>query len=109
MKEVIEKCLEEFEKLFGEEAKVEIKEIKENEIRARFFGHMCYTCGAQDYFDDFAQILSEFLGEKWVVEDYENLEDEYLVTFKPASIAKEKERKVKFIFYDSSTTSASKI
>ena len=78
----IEKALEKFKKLFGREAMIEITDFDEDKIIAKFYGHMCFTCGTYDYFDDFAIIYSEECKEKLKVEFFKRINDEYIVVFK---------------------------
>lgn len=90
--------VETFRRLFGVEALVDIKEKTEDRWTARFYGNMCYTCGAIDYFDDFAGILSHCTGEDWAVETYTQLEDgSYLVTFRPRRLITRRSRHIKIV------------
>jgi hypothetical protein len=52
LKEIVLKGIERFNEIRVPEAKTELLKIKKNEILVRFSGHMCFTCGAYDYFDD---------------------------------------------------------
>ena len=93
-------ALERFRRLFGVEAEVELVERGPDRIVVRFSGHMCFTCGAYDYFEDLAQLLSDELGEEWGVEWYEQLDDgTYLVAYRPAKLIGAKRRHVKVVIY----------
>ncbi len=52
MKNKLLKGIEKFNEIRVPEAKAELVEIKGNEVLVRFSGHMCFTCGTYDYFDD---------------------------------------------------------
>ena len=79
----LKNTLEKFRKFFGKEAMVEIIESSDKHIIAKFYGHMCYTCGTYDYFEDFIILYSECAGKDWIIDKIEGFEDYYIVTFKP--------------------------
>lgn len=90
-KEKVEEVLKEFNRRFA--AECEVLKAEEDEIRIHFKGHICFTCGAYDYFEDLAMDISERTGREYAVEDYEQLEDgTYIVTIKPREMVKEKKR-----------------
>ncbi|MGB9630747.1 MAG: hypothetical protein ACP5KE_04940 [Candidatus Methanodesulfokora sp.] len=69
-------ALKKFIERFWPEAKAKIVEEEENEVIVDFYGHMCYTCGIYDYFDDFRYILEDESGSSWKIEKYEEFEGE---------------------------------
>jgi len=56
----ITKAIAQFNKYKGSEANAEILEINKDFFRIKFSGHMCFTCGFHDYFDDLKFELEEF-------------------------------------------------
>lgn len=94
LKETIEK----FRTVFGTEALVDILQTEQGVITARFHGNMCYTCGTIDYFEDFASMYSECVGEEWTVESYQqNPDGSYTVIFKPKRELKTRKRHIKIV------------
>jgi hypothetical protein len=90
--------LEKFRMVFGSEALVDILHAGPDKIVARFHGNMCYTCGAYDYFEDFAYMYSECAGEEWAVESYQqNPDGTYTVTLKPKRLLKSTKRHIKIV------------
>jgi len=78
----VRNAIERFSEAFGAEATVEPVSIEGRILEAKFSGHMCYTCGISDYFDDFALVLEEVSSTPYAVWDYEqvlNLEPYFLV------------------------------
>lgn len=49
---VLEKVLEEFNRLHGSESQARVVELKGDEAIIEFEGSFCATCGLYDYFDD---------------------------------------------------------
>lgn len=95
-------CLEEavdtFKRLFGSEALIDVVENAPDRLVLHFYGNMCYTCGAYDYFEDFAGIYSECAGEEWTVEEYRQQPDgTYIVTLRPKRLVKKQRRHVKIV------------
>ncbi len=90
--------LERFKSVFGSEALVDILQRESDKIVARFHGNMCYTCGAYDYFEDFAYMYSECAGEEWGVESYQqNPDGTYTVTLRPKHQIKTRKRHIKIV------------
>ena len=98
-REKVEEAVREFNERFA--AECEVLEAKEDKIRIHFKGHICFTCGAYDYFEDLAMDISERVGKEYAVEDYEQLEDgTYIVTIKPREQIKEKKREFVVMIFD---------
>jgi len=63
--EKINKAIEKFHEKYYPEGIVEfIGESEDGKIAFEFSGHMCLTCGVEDYFEDFRIILSNVFGEE---------------------------------------------
>jgi len=88
MKE-IEQVIEEFNRLH--KANCKLLEIKDDTIIVLFSGHICFTCGTYDYFEDLAVLLSEKLNEQ--------LNGDYIVYYKPKEKIKQTKRDIKVIFF----------
>lgn len=102
--ECAERAVETFRRVFGAEALVDVLEVGGDRLVARFYGNMCYTCGAVDYFDDFAGFYSDCAGEDWGVEEYrQNPDGSYTVVFRPRRLMKGRRRHVKIVIYGSET------
>ncbi|MGY0287909.1 MAG: hypothetical protein DSO07_04515 [Thermoproteota archaeon] len=67
------KAIEKFIERFWPEAKVDLIKENENEVIVDFYGHMCFTCGIYDYFDDFKYILEDETMLNWRIERYKKL------------------------------------
>ena len=90
--------LEKFRMVFGSEALVDILHASPDKIAARFHGNMCYTCGAYDYFEDFAYMYGECAGEEWAVESYQqNPDGTYTATLRPKRLLKTTKRHIKIV------------
>ncbi len=99
MKEKVEKAIKEFNNLHKAECK--LLEIKNDTIKILFKGHICFTCGTYDYFEDLATIISEKLSKEYGVEKYEQREDgTYIVYYKPKEKIKEVKRDIKVFILD---------
>ena len=97
--EKVREAISKFNKEFG--AECEVLKANEDEIVVHFKGHVCFTCGTYDYFEDLAFKISEALGEEYVPAKYEQLEDgTYIVYYKPARKVDKIEREVTIIIYD---------
>ncbi|AAR38864.1 NEQ009 [Nanoarchaeum equitans Kin4-M] len=96
MKE-IEQVIEEFNRLH--KANCKLLEIKDDTIIVLFSGHICFTCGTYDYFEDLAVLLSEKLNKQYGVEKYEQLNGDYIVYYKPKEKIKQTKRDIKVIFF----------
>ncbi|UXD21268.1 hypothetical protein IPA_01980 [Ignicoccus pacificus DSM 13166] len=99
VRKAVEEAVKEFNERFS--AECEVLEAKEDEIKILFKGHICFTCGAYDYFEDMAFSISERLGREYVVENYHQLEDgSYVVTIKPAELVQERKREFVVMIFD---------
>lgn len=91
-------AIKEFNRLFH--ADCELISINKEEITVLFKGHICFTCGAYDYFEDLAYILSQELGEEIGVKEYTQTDrGEYIVKFAPKKNIKSTKRDIKIVFY----------
>ncbi|MEM2954974.1 MAG: hypothetical protein QW625_03450 [Candidatus Nanoarchaeia archaeon] len=79
--EIIKNTIDEFNKYRSPEADAKLISIKNNIIIISFSGPFCFTCGYQDYFDDFRIILMDF-GIKTKIEKIKNKGNEAKVYFK---------------------------
>jgi len=75
----VRKAIEKFAECFGSEAIVELVSIEGRVLEVKFSGHMCYTCGTSDYFDDFTLVLEEVSDSPYTVWDYDWIESYFLV------------------------------
>ena len=90
--------LQKFRMVFGSEALVDVLHASPDKITARFHGNMCYTCGAYDYFEDFAYMYGECAGEEWAVESYQqNPDGTYTATLRPKRLLKTTKRHIKIV------------
>ncbi len=90
----VEEAIKEFNNLHKAECK--LLEIKDDTIKVLFKGHICWTCGTYDYFEDLAVMISEKTGIKLGVEKYEQQEDgSYIVYYKPKEKIKEVKRDIR--------------
>jgi N-glycosylase/DNA lyase len=71
--DVVRRAIERFSGFFGSEAVVKLVSIQGRVLEIAFSGHMCYTCGSHDYFDDYTLILEEISGTQYAVWDYDQI------------------------------------
>jgi len=96
----IAETIDKFRRVFGAEALVDVIYTEPSRLVLHFHGNMCHTCGAYDYFEDFAHMYSECAGEDWGVETYsQNPDGTYTVTLRPKRLLKSVKRHIK-IFID---------
>ena len=70
IRNIIKKIISDFNNDYYPEVIVSfIGENDKGDLAFLFEGHFCLTCGMQDYFIDFANRLSKFLGENFIVLD----------------------------------------
>ena len=79
----IAKGIEKFNKFRNPEARAELVSIAENQILIRFSGHMCYTCGTYDYFEDLLYEIRD-LGVEIRIKDWQMENESYLVLYEIA-------------------------
>jgi len=97
--EKVREAVEDFNRRFA--AECEVVKASEDEIVIHFKGHVCFTCGTYDYFEDLAYSLSEAIGKDYVPVRYKQLEDgTYLVYYKPAEEVEKIEREITIVLYD---------
>ncbi len=93
-----------FHEKFYPEAIVEfVGGNKEGKLAFIFTGHMCLTCGVEDYFEDFRNILSEVLSKVYVKVKQVPLDEEHtawLIIYAPKEIAGSFDYKVKYLVID---------
>ncbi|HIH90738.1 hypothetical protein [Ignicoccus hospitalis] len=76
-------------------------EVKNDEIVVHVKGHICFTCGAYDYFEDLAFELSDVLGREYAVAEEKQLEDgTYIVRYLPAEKVDKVVREAMIVIYD---------
>jgi hypothetical protein len=79
--EKIKTAIEKFNEIRIPEAKAELIEFKEKNFLIKFSGHMCFTCGTYDYFEDLIYELKG-LGINAKIKNYQRQkEDYYLVDY----------------------------
>ncbi|MEX0569583.1 MAG: hypothetical protein Q6363_010600 [Candidatus Njordarchaeota archaeon] len=80
---IIKKVVEKFHEKFYPEVKVAYVGSGHKSHAFIFSGPFCASCGLYDYFDDFAIMLSEHLGEKYVPTEIDKVdgEDMWVVIF----------------------------
>lgn len=87
-----------FRVIFGAEAEVEVIKVEGDSAVVKFGGNMCYTCGTYDYFEDFAYMIGDELGEEWSVASYSQTDEgEYIVEFKPKRLVARTRRHVRVV------------
>jgi len=59
---IVKETINEFNSIH--KANCKLLRVKGSEIEVLFEGHICFTCGAYDYFEDLAYMLSERLGKE---------------------------------------------
>jgi len=97
-KRLIEKAIEDFNLRFN--ANCKLLELRDKEFDILFQGHICFTCGTYDYFEDLRIILEEKIGREVYLKEYKQNEDgSYIVTYTFERIEKPK-RDIKITFYD---------
>jgi len=104
-KELIEKAIEDFHLKFYPEVIVEyIGSSKEGYLAFYFTGHFCVSCGLYDFFDDFRDVLQQYLNTEYVVEEYLPINHGYVawvVIYAPKSITRKTiEKKRRFLILD---------
>ena len=104
LRELVDKAINNFHEKFYPEAIVEfVGGSEEGKLAFTFTGHMCLTCGVEDYFEDFRAILSEVLGKEYVKVKQVPLDDEHtawLIIYAPKEIARTFDYKVKYLVLD---------
>ena len=99
VEEVVKRAISDFNKRFATE--LEPLKVSESEIIIHFKGHICFTCGTYDYFEDLAYHLSDLLNKEYVVERYEQQDDgSYIVYYKPKEKVKERKREIVVYFIE---------
>jgi hypothetical protein len=72
----IKKVIKEFNKFHGAEIQANIISVNENSILMEFEGPFCYTCGVDDYFEDFRLLLEEKMDISATISEIVNVSDE---------------------------------
>jgi len=81
IKEKIIEGIRKFNEIRSPEAKVELVKIKGNEVLTEFSGHMCFTCGTYDYFEDFVYEMKDLRVDLEIKNFKRENNERYLVTF----------------------------
>ncbi|HIE58948.1 MAG TPA: hypothetical protein EYP82_03220 [Hydrogenothermaceae bacterium] len=98
MKHKIEEVIQEFNIVFKSECK--LLRVFGEEIKVLFKGHICFTCGVYDYFEDMASKISKKLNREYGVVKYEQQDDgSYIVYFKPKNKIKKVKRDIRVFLY----------
>lgn len=77
----VRKALNEYNKYRVPEVKGELLSFSSGEVKVRFSGPFCRTCGFYDYFEDYGVILERF-GVKVIISSFEEVENGAIVLFK---------------------------
>ena len=96
-KETILKAIKEFNRRFH--ADIKLLGINKEEFTVLFEGHLCFTCGTYDYFEDFAYILKEIANLDYAVKEYKQESGKYIVTYAPKEKVKATKRHIVIEFY----------
>jgi len=75
----VRRAIDRFSEGFGSEAIVELISVVGRVLEVKFSGHMCFTCDAYDYFDDYALVLEEASGAPYAVWDHDWIEPYFVV------------------------------
>jgi hypothetical protein len=73
-------AIERFNEIRRPEAVAELIELKGNNFLIKFSGHMCFTCGTYDYFEDLMYELCD-LGVETKIKEFQNFGDYFLVRY----------------------------
>jgi len=97
MREKLQEAIKEFNERFG--AECELVEVKGKSFKVLFKGHICFTCGAFEYFEDLRETIERKIGKDFYIDSYEQRDDGiYLVIY---SLEKtQTKREILTIFYD---------
>jgi len=97
MREKLQEAIKEFNQKF--DAKCKLVEVKDKSFKVLFKGHICFTCGAFDYFEDLRETIEKKIEKEVYIDSYEQMDDgSYLVTY---SLEKtQTKREILTIFYD---------
>lgn len=77
----IKSGIKSFNEIRSPEAKAKLLEFKGKKFFVKFFGHMCFTCGTYDYFDDLKFELENFK-INCKIRNFKNFGDCYVVEYK---------------------------
>jgi hypothetical protein len=78
-KRVLEGILK-FNEIRKPEAIAQLVKLKNKEFLVKFSGHMCFTCGTYDYFEDLMYELRD-LGVETKIKEFQNFGDYFLVRY----------------------------
>jgi hypothetical protein len=78
-KRVLEGILK-FNEIRKPEAIAQLVKFKNKEFLVKFSGHMCFTCGTYDYFEDLMYELRD-LGVETKIKEFQNFGDYFLVRY----------------------------
>ena len=100
----INNAVEKFHDKFYPEGIVEfLGSSEDGKLAFEFSGHMCLTCGVEDYFEDFREILTREMGEEYIIYKKEPLDDEHtawVVIYAPKKLGEAEEYRVKYLVVD---------
>lgn len=80
LKEKVLAGIKKFNEIRAPEAVAELIELKDKKFSIKFSGHMCFTCGTYDYFEDLVFELKE-IGLKTKIKNYQNFGNYFLVDY----------------------------
>ena len=80
LREKIQRAIKNFNEIRKPEAIAELVELKKNKFLVKFSGHMCFTCGTYDYFEDLLYELSD-VGLNAKIISYQNFYNYFLVQY----------------------------
>ncbi|MEM2342019.1 MAG: hypothetical protein QXX94_05750 [Candidatus Bathyarchaeia archaeon] len=85
LEEIVEDAIAEYNKYRSPEVEARLLSLSNGEIKIKFGGSFCYTCGFYDYFEDYKVILEE-MGLKAEISSIEETDEGAIVTFKISEI-----------------------
>jgi hypothetical protein len=80
IKNIILKSILRFNEIRKPEAIAKLIKYKDKEFLVKFFGHMCFTCGTYDYFEDLMYELKE-IGINTKIKEFYNFGDHFIVLY----------------------------
>ncbi len=102
--ERIQRAIEVFHERYYPEGVVEyLGRSADGKLAFEFSGHMCLTCGVEDYFEDFRAILSKEFEREFKIQKKMPADDEntvWIVVYTPSEVGTEENYKMKYLVID---------
>ncbi len=77
----IVEAIKEYNRYRSPEATAELIALKDREMRVRFTGPFCSSCGIPDYFEDLIYILKRFITRDWKITFVEESSEGFIITY----------------------------